>query len=138
VLAALHLVAGLLPLLAAVTVGSPLSLGGKVSGPPVLDTLALAYLLPAFVLAGLGWRLPGLAPWARALAGAGAAALAAYYAGLEIRRFWQGDDLSRGGVTDGELYSYTVAMLIASSATLYAAFARRSVVLRAWRWRASR
>ncbi len=33
-------------------------------------------------------------------------------------------------MTDGELYSYTIAMLIASAGLLYAAFAQRSVTLR--------
>ena len=50
--------------------------------------------------------------------------------GLEIRRWWQGDNLSGHGVLDGELYSYTVAMLLAAIALLVLAFVRQSSLLR--------
>lgn len=34
---------------------------------------------------------------------------AVLYAGLEIRRLWQGDFLGWSGVMQGELYAYTLA-----------------------------
>jgi uncharacterized membrane protein len=45
---------------------------------------------------------------------------------MEIRRLWRGTDLSVPGFTDPELYSYTLAMLVASVALLALAFSRRS------------
>ena len=65
---------------------------------------------------------PGLA------AGAGLATL--IWGWLEIRRLWRGADLSLPGPSDGELYSYTVALLAASLALLVAAVPRRSLTLR--------
>ena len=58
------------------------------------------------------------------------AGLLALYAGLEIRRFWQGDWLGTPGVQQGELYTYTVALMILGATLLYQAIARRSPVLR--------
>jgi uncharacterized membrane protein len=58
------------------------------------------------------------------------AALAALYICLEIRRFWRGDDLSVLGVTQAELYSYTIALMVLGAALLYQAIARRSPLLR--------
>lgn len=56
--------------------------------------------------------------------------LLALYAGLEIRRFWQGDWLGRPGVAQGELYTYTLALMLLGAGLLYQAIARRSVPLR--------
>jgi uncharacterized membrane protein len=56
--------------------------------------------------------------------------LVAFYAALEIRRFWRGPDLSVPGVTQAELYSYTVALMLLGAALLYQAIARRSQGLR--------
>ena len=103
---------------------------GLVYGPPVLDTLLVAYALPGvFLVAALRW-LGHLPPLLRhTMLGIGTALLA-LYAGLEIRRFWQGDDLSGSYVSQGELYSYTVALLVIGAGLLYQAIARNSVVLR--------
>ena len=54
----------------------------------------------------------------------------ALYAGLEIRRFWQGDWLGAYGVVQGELYSYTLALMLLGAGLLYQAIARRSGLLR--------
>ncbi len=103
---------------------------GRVHGPLILDTLFIAYALPAALLIAAAARMPHLARWMRlGLTGIGAA-LGILYAALEIRRFWQGDLLSVPGVTQPELYSYTVAMLIAGAVLLYQAIARRSGALR--------
>jgi uncharacterized membrane protein len=63
------------------------------------------------------------------LLGAGSA-LVALYTGLEIRRFWQGDFLGAPGVTQPELYSYTIALLLMGAALIYQSIATRSATLR--------
>lgn len=52
------------------------------------------------------------------------------YLALSIRHLWRGPDLSVPGVSDPELYTYTLAMLLISAATLMVAFWRRSLWLR--------
>ena len=67
----------------------------QVRGPLLLDSLALAYLLPALLLLLAGWKLPDLAEWVRrALLAIGAAGMTLFVA-LEMRRFREGD--RRGG-----------------------------------------
>ena len=120
----------------AATAANPLfglAFGGKeglVYGPPVLNTLLVAYALPGvLLLAALRWlgHLPPILRYGMITLGS---ALIALYAGLEIRRFWQGDDLSGTYVSQGELYSYTIALLVIGAGLLYQAIARNSVMLR--------
>ncbi len=101
-----------------------------VRGPLLFDTLLVAYALPGLILLS-AWRYLGHLPRLprMALAGIGPA-LIAVYAGFEIRRFWRGPDLSVPGVTQAELYSYTVALMLVGAALLYQAIARRSQGLR--------
>jgi uncharacterized membrane protein len=101
-----------------------------VVGPLILDSLAAAYLPLAGVFAIAAWKLQSFRRWLRSGFAIAAGFLAAFYVALEIRRFWRGDDLSLPGVSDPELYSYTVAMLLASAALLILAFWRRSTALR--------
>lgn len=126
---------GLAGLAAAVFVVNPLIASGfggdnAVAGPSPLDTLTLAYLLPAalaFMAArAFRTRLPRLhlpLLW-------GAGALAALWLGQEIRRFWVGDTLWQGGMPQGELISYTVAMVLVAALLLYQSIARGSAGLR--------
>lgn len=103
---------------------------GRVYGPPLLDTLFVAYAMPAVLLLAALTRLGHvhrLIRWALLAAGV---ALAALYAGLEIRRLMRGDDLSVPGVTQGELYAYTMALMAVGAGLLYQAIARRSSTLR--------
>lgn len=109
-------------------------LGQRVAGPPVFDTLALAFLPLSMTLAAGAWALglPGR-PGARVLRpglAAAAAIFAALWAFFEIRRLWRGPDFALPGPSDGELYSYTLAMLLVSLAVLAAAVVRRSETLR--------
>jgi uncharacterized membrane protein len=122
-------VLGGLGLIGAVTVLNPL-FWGRVSGPLVTDTLAVAYALPALLLLASAPRLRHLTGlvWC-GLRWIGVALLS-LYAVLEIRRFWRGDVLSVPGTTQPELYSYTVALLIVGAALLWQAIARRSSGLR--------
>ena len=64
-------------------------------------------------------------------AGYGLAGLyGATYLIYETRRLFRGDNLAVRGVTDGELYAYTVLMLVTSIVLLLLAYKRRSVSLR--------
>lgn len=100
-----------------------------VIGPILLDTLALAYAMPGLLLLLVARRLRLSTRLTFAVMGVGAALLA-LYAGLEIRRFWQGDFLGGPGVRQNELYSYTVALTLLGAGLLYQAIARRSALLR--------
>lgn len=102
----------------------------RVLGPPILDSLAVAYLPLALALGVAAWRLAHL-PRLLCLGFVSlSAGYAMAFAALEIRRVWRGPDLSVPGVTQPELYSYTVAMLVVAVALLLLAFVRRSVALR--------
>jgi uncharacterized membrane protein len=92
------------------------------------DTLTVAYLLPAAVFTAvarhsrwLRWRLAFA--WVAGL-------FAALWCFLEIRWFWRGAEIADGTFTQPELYSYTVALLLAGGGLLYQALARRSSLLR--------
>ena len=128
--------AGLAGLIAVVAVGAaagplnPLFDASEVRGWLPFDTLLLAYALPgALMLGALRW-LGHLPRWLRIALVAAGSALLALWLGLEIRHVWQGPLLANPGVTQPELYSYTVALLLTGGALLYQAIARRSVTLR--------
>ena len=111
------------------TFTSPDLIGAKVAGPWLLDTLALAYALPAVVMLVAAWRFSFPARLRYGLIGAGWA-LAALYVGLEIRHFWQGNWLGIPGVPEEELYSYTIALMVLGAGLLWQAILRRSHLLR--------
>jgi uncharacterized membrane protein len=123
-------------LFAAVSIGNPLfardafASGALVRGPMLLDTLLVAYGVPGLILLAAAWRMQGPGRTLRLGFAVAGALLVALYVGLEIRRFWQGDFLGGGTVSQPELYSYTVAMMAVGAALLYQAIARRSVLLR--------
>jgi uncharacterized membrane protein len=119
-------VIGLNPLFAS----GPDDAGGLVQGPFVFDTLFIAYAIPGLILLA-GWhRLPGLLrPLRMALFLIGAGLLG-LYAGLEIRRWFQGDWLGAPGVMQGELYAYTIALMVLGAALLFQAIRTGSTTLR--------
>lgn len=130
-LAVLYLLPGLALLVGSGLFANPLwSRNEPVFGPPVLDSLLVAYLLPAllFLLVAVWFRHFNLG--LRYAIGAVGVFYAGAYLGLEIRRLWRGDILNLPGVTVPELYSYTLAMLVASTALLFYAFWRHSPWLR--------
>lgn len=124
-------VVGLAALAVVVAVINPLVARYEtVQGPPIFDTLMVAYLLPAALMGFVALKFEHLQRWLRIWLGGMAAALLALYVGLEIRRFWQGDMLAANGTTDGELYSYTIAMLLVSVGVLFYGFSKRSDLIR--------
>ncbi len=131
-LATLLGVLGFGTLLFALLLQSPLTWRGSndIHGPLLMDTIAIAYLVPAFVLGILVWKLDHINRILRGVFAALSAILCMAYVGLEIRRFWQGAEMSGNAVSQGELYSYTIAMMLVSVALLFFAFARRSLLLR--------
>ncbi|NBE07716.1 DUF2339 domain-containing protein [Paragemmobacter ruber] len=119
-----------LGMLVAVTLMNPLFGFDPVRGPLLVDSLFVAYGLAGLVILLARRFLRHLPLWLRrGLDGLGVA-LVAIYAGLEIRRFWRGDDLSVPGTSQPELYSYTIALLIVGAVLLWQAIARSSVGLR--------
>lgn len=101
----------------------------RVIGPPVFDSLALAYLPLAAVFAVSAWKIRHFGHTVRIGFVLASSLFAALYTGMEIRRLWRGRNLGVPGVTDPELYSYTLALLIASVALLVFAFGWRSKTL---------
>lgn len=101
-----------------------------VRGPIILDTLLLAYAVPGLMLLMAALKMPALRRWLQLGFTSVGAALLALYGGLEIRRIWQGDWLGVPGVMQGELYTYTLALMLLGAALLYQAITKRSALLR--------
>ncbi|MGL5009626.1 MAG: DUF2339 domain-containing protein [Paracoccaceae bacterium] len=109
---------------------SPDDLQALVQGPPIIDSLFLAYAMPGLILLAARLWLSNLdARISLVFLGIGAALLA-LYAGLEIRRLWQGNWLGGPGVEQGELYSYTIALMLLGAGLLFEAMRKGSTLLR--------
>ncbi|MBM2576009.1 DUF2339 domain-containing protein [Jannaschia sp. Os4] len=97
-----------------------------VLGPPLLNSLVLAYLAPAAILwlahRRLGWRWP---LW-------GAGALAGLWAVLAIRHAWQGPSEMPWveGIGRGEMLTYTAVLLIAGAAAFFRGLTRGEPTVR--------
>lgn len=102
----------------------------KATGWPVFGSLGAAYLLPALMFGVMAWRLGHVPRWLRLGFIILASGFAAYFVATEIRHFWLEDRMARNIVLKPELYSYTVAMVLASVALLALAFMRQSSALR--------
>ncbi|APX12119.1 DUF2339 domain-containing protein [Tateyamaria omphalii] len=131
-LAALFGLIGFGALALGLTLLSPLlaGWGDDVAGPPVLNTLIPAYLLPALLLGLAAWRVRQ--PTLRWGFGGMAVALLVYWAFATIRHVWQGPasmELSNGFLQP-ELYSYTVAILLTGAVLFYQSLARNASGLR--------
>jgi len=106
---------------AALTVFSPLftvlMARPRVIGWPLLNDLLIAYAFPAMLLLWILLRAQGRA------ANIGRAigfVLLAHWIGLAIRHVWQGQTglALSGGFAQGELYTYTVALLVGGALSL--------------------
>lgn len=99
-------------------------------GPYIIDSLFVAYALPALFFVAVAANFTHLPRWLRFGLGGIGVFYTGLYVALEIRRFWRGDVLHVPGTTDPELYSYTVAMLLCATGLLFYAFYRRNNMLR--------
>ena len=125
---------GLLWLALALTDANPALRPGAdpVLGPPVLNTLAVAYLLPALAIGFSARRITSMPVRLKQGCFTVAAILSAMWLGLAIRHFWQGAAgmYAGNGVTQPELYTYTLALLLTGAVLFYQSLARRSSVMR--------
>lgn len=103
--------------------------GELVLGPWVFDTLLVAYVNPAILLIAAS-RMEGMPRWVRqgGLAVAGVLILA--YVFLEIRHMWRGDVLAVPGFEQGELYTYTMVLLVIGAGLLVVSLIRQDGTLR--------
>jgi len=103
----------------------------QVLGPPVFNTLAIAYLLPGLVLILGAWRLSNLDKTLRYSISAVGVALSGLWLALVIRHFWQtSEGMASRAITQAELYSYTIAILLIGAGLLYQSIARPSDYMR--------
>jgi len=130
ILAALYGAAAAVELAGAVGLNPTILSESRATGWPVFGSLGVAYLLPALMLAAMGWRLTHLPRWLRGAFWALAAGFTALWVALEIRHFWLGDFMASHKVLKPELYSYTVAMILAAIGLLALAFVKQSAGLR--------
>jgi uncharacterized membrane protein len=100
----------------------------EVAGPPLANTLAVAFLLPAALL--LTARRQLAEPRLRWILGGLGTLLCVIYAGFEIRSWFHAGRVGESGVTQGELYAYTVALILTSAAMVWQALTRPSAGLR--------
>ena len=99
-------------------------------GWPIFGSLGVAYLLPALLSGLMAWKLIHLPRWLRGAFWVLAAGFTALWVALEIRHFWQGDNMAGYATSKPELYSYTVALILAALGLLALAFLRHSAGLR--------
>jgi uncharacterized membrane protein len=103
--------------------------GAPVEGWFLLDTLFLAYAIPAMLYGMLGfYRLGPRTLWQAALVLA--AGFFFLWVTLEVRHFFQGDHLNQGSTGEAEWYAYSAAWLAFAAAGLGAALKWRSLWLR--------
>ena len=101
-------------------VENPLLTGEAILGGALFNSLLLAYLMPAVVAAALAWLARRTRPawYVRSAAGL-ALALLLLYAMLAIRRVFQGPSIAFWQATgQGELWTYSVALLVIGTALL--------------------
>ena len=110
---------------------NPLWSGGPVGDWPLFNLLLLAYALPAvFALLFRPVLRRAALPEFAVASGIAALVLTLFYVSLEVRRAFQGPDLSLPGLGDAELYSYSLVWLAYAAVLLALAFLRSSAVLR--------
>ncbi|NVO57154.1 DUF2339 domain-containing protein [Rhodobacteraceae bacterium B1Z28] len=125
---------GVLRLTQALTDANPLinPFADPVLGPPVLNTLAIAYLLPALAMGLSAWRITSMPSRLKQASYGLAGVLTAFWLGLTIRHMWQGAGgmYEGNGVTQPELYTYTMTLLVIGAVLFYQSLARGSDLMR--------
>ena len=120
----------MLSYLALVTLHNPWWGGGNIGNTPIINMLLPAYGGPILLALAVS-RFPSLAPrfWSLCVASAGFLLFTA----LEIRQLWQGSDMGLSfGMSEGELYSYSVvSLLYAIGAIAYSAKRDNTVLYKA-------
>lgn len=132
-LAVTYFTLGALVLLVGLIVFNPvwgLDHNDVVHGVIVINTLIPAYLLPALGLGFIASRFRFLDAALRKGFGIVAIALGVLWVFLAIRHAWLGQAMDYPGFIQPELYTYTIALLIAGAGLLWQAIARRSAGLR--------
>lgn len=117
-------------ILLTLTVFNPLAESELVIGPIIFNSLLVAYALPALVFGFVAYRFDHLTRHTRLTYAWLSAGFAAFYLGTAIRHGWRGPDIMLPEMSDGELYSYTIAMMVVFSTILVLALVRRSRGLR--------
>lgn len=84
-------------------------------GPPVVNTLIIAFLAPAALLAVSGWRRRPADVWTRVWAAA-AVLFAFLWALLVVRHLFHGDAMSWAGIGRAESAAYAVLLLMTGRA----------------------
>jgi len=100
---------------------------GNISDTPIVNMLLFAYGGPVLLALAVS-RFPSLAPrfWSLCVAAAGFLLFTA----LEIRQLWQGSDMGLSfGVSEGELYSYSVVSLFYAIGAIIYSTRRGNTVL---------
>jgi uncharacterized membrane protein len=110
---------------------NPLFSSESVGTLPILDTLLLAYAVPALfgVLYYRALRRLGLGPLSRC-AGVAALVIAFLYVSLEVRHLFHGNYLDMGRLSNGESYAYSAAWLLYGVALLGVGVMLRQAPLR--------
>lgn len=111
---------------------NPLLTGEPVEGGAVVNSLLLAYLMPALAAAGLAWVAWSRRPqWYVRTAGLLALALHLIYTVAEIRHLFQGPvvDLARA-TSQAELWTYSAALVVIGVAILAIGLVRDNRFLR--------
>ncbi len=96
--------------------GWPTDWGGapplRVTGPPIVDEMTLAYLAPALLLAAGAWRLGRGQVWVARASAAASLMFGLLWAILETRRLYHHPMISDGPVGFAEAATYGLALLI--------------------------
>ncbi|WP_170473745.1 DUF2339 domain-containing protein [Ruegeria arenilitoris] len=103
-----------------------------VMGLPVFNTLAVAYLLPGLAMLFSALRIKPMPKLLRQVSYGLAVLLGSVWLGLMVRHFWQGAAgmYADNGVSQPELYTYTVVLLIIGAVLFYQSLARQSGLMR--------
>jgi uncharacterized membrane protein len=111
---------------------NPLSNHTPVGDLPLLNTLALAYLLPALLGALYAWSAARRGDRLTfGVAGVAALLLALLWLSLEVRRLFQGSYLDGDAVTDAERWAYTATWILYGAALFAAGLRWDAKALRA-------